>query len=274
MNSGIIRPMARPNLSYLKNLILTLFGVATGVFTGLTGISNAIVVMGGLGYLVGQRVTRAAQAALGAACAAGAGSFLSYQQNSDIAWSWVLPLLIGQTTGAVIAQLAGAKILSLTWVQRLGGVIVAAVGVLFLIPSMRDAMAAAGTQHIAPDAPLTVASVAVLVGMSLLVGLVGGIIRIGGVLLVPATIFFLHASAHVAQGTAIVVLVVAASPVILVQLVRPDEENSAKSWVPFGAFFGGLIGAFLSIPMAEPAALTAIGSACAAVGIIGMRAKR
>ena len=38
LGSGIIRVMARPNLSYLKNVILFLFGLPLGLLTGLTAV--------------------------------------------------------------------------------------------------------------------------------------------------------------------------------------------------------------------------------------------
>jgi uncharacterized membrane protein YfcA len=267
--------MARPNLSYLKNLFLALFGVPCGILTGLTGLSNGLPVTAGLRYLVGLRDERAAQAALGATCAAGIGGTLSYLQHGEIAWRWVIPLLVGLTVGGVLAQRIGRGLVALDWVPRVGGLFVAAAGALLLTPASRlMILGVPSLPHFTHTASLTAAAGVVLAGVAALIGLVGGLIRFGGVLLVPAVILLLRAPAHVAQGTAIVVLVIAALPVLLAQLLRPAPENTSKTWVPFGAFFGGLVGAYYATMLSEPASLTAVGSACAVIGVIGMLMKR
>jgi len=75
------------------------------------------------------------------------------------------------------------------------------------------------------------------------VGLVSRLLRLGGVLMVPAAIYGLGIPPHMAQGTALVVLALASLPGMLIHARRGDVEAQAATWLSAGAVFGGLAGA-------------------------------
>jgi uncharacterized membrane protein YfcA len=81
--------------------------------------------------------------------------------------------------------------------------------------------------------------------------------EVGGVLVVPAAEYLLHLPPLVAQGTALVVLMLAALPGLAIYASRRDVEVQSASWMSFGALIGGLIGAYYAVHM-RPVLLVAI----------------
>jgi uncharacterized protein len=92
-------------------------------------------------------------------------------------------------------------------------------------------------------------SPAALVCLGLLAGIVSGIVGIGGgVLIIPALIFFFGLSQHLAQGTTLALLVPPIGLLAAWTYYRAGFVNlEMAAWICVGFFFGGLLGARIAI---------------------------
>ncbi|MBV9850158.1 MAG: sulfite exporter TauE/SafE family protein [Armatimonadetes bacterium] len=230
--------MARPNLSYLKSLFLFLFGLPTGVLTGLTAIGSSVVLVPGIRWLLGLRPARAGATALAVTAFAALAGLLAYAQHGHVRGRLALLLTLGQIIGAgwgarLVARAPGLARLHLLWV-----VLVLALG-LALAAQGRGVLHGRPWLTPLPDASLWPAAL----GTALLVGLVSRVVELGGVLLVPAEVDLLRLPPHLAQGTALIVLLLAALPGMLIYARRGDLEPQATVWLSVGGVFGSLFGA-------------------------------
>lgn len=256
--------MARPDLSYLKNLFLFLLGLPFGILSGLTGIGSSIAVLPSVRLLLGLRLARAAGTALAVTFFAALSGVLSYQQHGAVRWGLAVLLTVGQIVGAAWGQKLVDRAPNLARLSVLWAILVAAGGI---------GMIYAGTRaHLPPGlwpecrAPAFLfAPTALLV--SLLVGAVSRIMALGGVLLVPAAIFLLSLPPHAAQGTALVVLILASLPGMLIHARRGEVEPQSATWLSVGAVFGGLTGAFYAVRLPDHALVFVFGLALAILGV-------
>jgi hypothetical protein len=72
--------MSRPNLSYLKNIILAIFGIPCGILTGLTGISNTYFASPMLSKMIGASGARLIGSTLAIATFSALTGLLAYGQ--------------------------------------------------------------------------------------------------------------------------------------------------------------------------------------------------
>ncbi len=242
--------MARPNLSYLRNLSLVLFGLPFGVLTGLTGAGGSLVLIPGLRWLLGLRPGRAAATALAVTNFVALAALLSYAQHGDVRWGPALLLTLGQIVGAGW----GARLLeaapALSRLRPLWALLLIAGG---------SALAAQGRGLFVWHpwvSPLTgIGFWGATLGVALAVGLVSRLAELGGVLLVPAAIELLRLPPHAAQGTALVVLLLAALPATLLHARDGSLEPQATVWLSVGAVLGALVGAAAAVQSLTDAGL-------------------
>lgn len=239
--SGILRFMARPNLSYLKNVILFLVGLPCGALTGLTGAGNSVASAPLLGYLVALRGARRAGTALAVTFFAALGALLSYAQHGLIHWGLGVTLAVGQVVGAVQGQRLLDRAPSLARGRLLWATLVVGAGLAMAAHALGVAGWKGLPSPLLPDRGLL--GVVAVFGLALVVGAASRVIELGGVLLVPAAIYGLGLSPHAAQGTALVVLLLAALPGMLIHARRGDVAPQPAAWVSLGALFGALMGA-------------------------------
>ncbi len=242
--SGIIGVMARPNLSYLKNLILFLFGLPLGLLTGLTAIAGSVFAVPVVRSLLGLRPARAVGVGLAVTFSAALASILSYAQHGFVLGWLALLLAVFQVVGAAWGERAAARLPVLDRLPWLWGTLVIAGGVGMLaqglgqfgrhVPWHTDFL---HRPWFYPEAAL----------VAVAVGLVSRLLGLGGVLMVPAAIYGLGMPPHAAQGTALVVLALASLPGMLIHARRGDVEPQAATWLSAGAVFGGLSGAFWAV---------------------------
>lgn len=242
--------MARPNLSYLKNLFLFFCGVPAGALTGLTGMGSSVLLAPGIRWLLGLRPVRAAATALAATAFAALAALLSYAQHGDVRWVLALLLTLGQIIGAGWGTRLLAHVPVLTRLPLLWGILILAGGLALM----------AQGQHMLPERPWDhpiggPVFWLLALGVAALVGMVSRVIELGGVLLVPAAVELLHLPPHVAQGTALVVLVLAALPGMLIYSRRGDLEPQATVWLSVGGVFGALAGAYWASQLRSESAL-------------------
>lgn len=240
--SGILRFMARPDLSYLKNLILFLVGLPCGGLTGLTGMGSSVASVPLLRFLLALRGARNAGTALAVTLFAAAGALLSYAQHGFVHWGLGALLAVGQFAGAVQGQRLLDRAPSLARRGLLWAILVIVVGLLMAA----NALGVDGWKGSpAPPGPMrgVLGGVAAFL-VAFVVGAVSRVIETGGVLLVPAAIYALGLTPHAAQGTALVVLILAALPGMLIHARRGDVPAQPAAWVSLGGVFGALVGAY------------------------------
>ena len=257
--------MARPDLSYLKNVFLFLFGLPLGLLTGLSAISGSVFGVPMVRRLLGLRPARAVGVGLTLTFFAALAGILSYAQHGDVRLGLAILLFLFQTLGAVIAERLLLSRPNLERLPQLWGTLIIAGGLAMLAsgfgylhgPPLPPALTAHGFEFYALTAILAAA-----------VGLTSRVFGLGGVLIVPAMIYGLGLPPHVAQGTALIVLAIAGLPPLLVHFQRGDIESQSATWLSAGAVFGALTGALLAVTrLSESALLVLFGLLLTIMGL-------
>jgi uncharacterized membrane protein YfcA len=231
--------MARPNLSYLKNLFLSLSGLPAGLLTGLTGVGSSVVLVPSIRWLLGLRPGRAAATALAVTNFVALAGLLSYSQHGDVRWGLALLLTLGQIIGAGWGARLVERQPALIRLRPLWALLLV-VGGLVLVAQGRGMFVWHPWLTPLPKAEFWVLACIVAVA----VGLLSRLMELGGVLLIPIAVEALRLPPHTAQGTALVVLLLAALPAMLIYARRGDLEPQGTVWLSVGGVFGALIGAY------------------------------
>ena len=256
--------MARPNLSYLKNLLLFLFGLPLGLLTGLTGTAASVFAIPGVRSLLGLHPARAIGTSLVVTFFAALASLLSFAQHDFLRGWLALILLVGLSVGKVLGQRVGS-VPPLNW---LWGTLLAAAGLAMTAQGL-------GFLHIATHyallpiaVPHTFTFLAAALLLTLVLGAVCHWMGMGAELLVPLEVYGLGLSMHAAIGTAILVLVLASLPGVLLLLRRRQIEPQSATWLSFGGLLGGLAGALWAVSLPNPDLIVLFGLLLALLGIL------
>ncbi len=258
--------MARPDLSYLKNVLLFLLGLPLGLLTGLTAVSGSVFGVPAVRRLLGLRPARAIGVGLTLTFFAALAGILSYAQHGDVQIGLALLLFVFQTVGALGAERLLVKFPTLERLSLVWGILVTAGGL---------AMLAQGLGYLhgpLPSFAISFHSLGFYLLAALLaiaVGLVSRVFGLGGVLIVPAVIYGLGLSPHHAQGTALVVLALASLPGVLAHARRGDIEPQSATWLSSGAILGALTGALFAVTVFPDHALIVLfGLLLAVLGLM------
>lgn len=256
--------MARPNLSYLKNMILFLYGLPLGMLTGLTAIASSVFAVPVVRSLLGLRPARAVGTGLAVTFFAAFASILSYSQHHFLFGSLVLLLTLCQIIGAVWGERAAARFPRLERASPLWGTLVTAGGLAMLANGM--GFVGRPEWRLGPHTDLAFFGLAGTVALA--VGAVSRVIGLGGVLLVPAEIYLLSLPPHLAQGTALIVLALASLPGMLIHARRGDIEPQGATWLSAGGVFGGLAGALWAVTLPDRILVILFGLVLTVLGIM------
>lgn len=226
-------------------MMLFLFGLPCGMLAGLTGIAAGVVAQPLLRFLLGLRGSRLVGSALAVTFFAALSAVLSYSQHRFIDWGYAVYFVIGQTVGAVVAQRFVKRFPQVSGLNWLWASVVVAIGLAMCVQG------AGGYQlwrhHLVHLEDGLGEAILYMTVVPVLTGFASGVMRLGGVLTVPAAMYALGAAAPVAQGIAIVVLLIASLPAVLAHGARRDLEPASATWMSLGAIFGGLVGAFYAV---------------------------
>lgn len=261
---GILRGMARPNLSYLKNLLLFLFGLPLGLLTGLTGMAASVFAVPGVRSLLGLHPARAIGTSLVVTFFAALASLLSFGQHDFLRGWLALALLVGLSIGKVLGQRVGS-VPPLNW---LWGSLLAAAGLAMTAQGLGFLPSMTGHSFLTNSAPHTFLFLGVALLLSLMLGAVSHWMGLGAELLVPLEVYVLGLSPHLAIGTAILVLVLASLPGVLLLLSRRQIEPQSATWLSFGGFLGGLVGALWAVSLPNTFLVVLFGLLLAVLGIL------
>ncbi|MGO8671929.1 MAG: sulfite exporter TauE/SafE family protein [Capsulimonadaceae bacterium] len=257
--------MRRPDLSYLKNLLLGAAGIVCGTLTGLTVAAGSTVSTPLVRYLLGLRPSRAGATALATTFCGALSAIFTYNRHHGV--HWVL--------GAVLAL---TQIIGVTWAQRQLGVLRGpAMRTVWTLAAIAMGLAiiaeAHGLVRISRAVPLVwartgIGAIVWPVAVGLAVGALSQVMDLGGILVVPAGFLLLGLSPLSAQGTALAGLLIVSLPGVLIYARSGNFDAGSASWMSLGALFGGLIGSYYATTVLSPSGLVLIfGIASILIGL-------
>jgi uncharacterized protein len=105
--------------------------------------------------------------------------------------------------------------------------------------------------------------------LGLLVGVLSGIVGIGGgILIIPALVFFFHMSQHKAQGTSLGALLAPIGALAFWEYYRAGNVDvKAALWIALGFLVGGYFGGLWAQRLPEVALQRVFGGLLVAIGI-------
>ena len=214
--------------------------------------------------MLGLRPARAVGVGLAVTFFAAFAALLSYGQHGFLLVGLALLLTGCQIVGAAWGERLASRFPALERLVWLWGTLVTAGGLAMLA----QGWGFLGPTHWTGFAPhgLTFYLLATLA--SLAVGAFSRMIGLGGVLLVPAAIYWLGLTPHQAQGTAIIVLALASLPGMLIHARRGDVEPQSATWLSAGAVFGGLSGALWAVSLPDRVLVFVFGLMLTILGIM------
>jgi uncharacterized membrane protein YfcA len=262
--------MARRNLSYLRNQLLFLCGLPCGVFTGLTGIGTSVLLMPLLGFLLGMRGSRASGVTLAVTFFAALTGMLSYGLHHEVNAVLAVLLAVGQFVGAICGQRIAIRwpVLARPNIGWTLLIILIGLGMMANALGWPHAGLPATGAFSHPSIGARWLFWGEALATALIVGLVSRIIAFGAILLVPAEIYLLHLPIQAAAGTALLVLLLASLPGMLIHARQGEVDPRAGTWISAGAVLGTLIGAYYGA-VRVPSAMTLLvyGVVMIAVGL-------
>lgn len=258
--------MARPNLSYLKNLILAVVGLPCGMLTGLTGIGNSVVLLPLLRWLIALKGQALSGTTLVVMFFSAVTGLVAYWQVGDVLWPMGIALIIGYIPGAIIGGMAqpGNRPSAL---RPLWSVLTIALGFFMVANALHQVGPPIRLVYSTPYALTGPLLYAATFGMGLVVGLISRMADLGGVLMVPALIYIFRCPARYAQGTALFVLMIASLPGALRYGAVRQLDSRAAIWVSFGAVLGALIGSRGAFSLRAEGLILIYGAALLLIGL-------
>ena len=205
-------------------------GAVAGALSGLFGVGGGIVIVPGLVLLVSLAQRRAHATSLAAivpiALAGGAG----YALSGAVDWPAVGLLAVGAAAGTF----AGTTLLRAIPDRMLR--------MLFALFLLASAVALPFQVHAAThSAPLSPATMALLVGVGIIAGILAGLLGVGGgILMVPALVLLLDVPQAVAKGTSLVVII----PTAVVGTIRNVRAGQADLGLAAAAGLTGVLFGF------------------------------
>lgn len=108
-----------------------------------------------------------------------------------------------------------------------------------------------------------------LIGLGILTGVVSGVFGIGGgIILIPALVFFFGFSQHAAQGTTMALLVLPIGLLAAQEYYRRGfVDIRVGLLIAFGFFLGGLVGAKVATQLPDVALSRVFGAGLILLGI-------
>ena len=178
-------------------LVLALLGALTGMLSGLFGIGGGVVLVPLLTIFLGYQQRLAAGTSVAAILPAAIVGGIGYGIQGNVDWIAAVLLAVGIVIGAQIGSYLLAKVptSALRWLFMvfLLGVV---VSLWFVVPQRES------------EIDMTFALGIGLVALGLVTGVLSGLLGVGGgVIVVPALMFFFGANDLVAKGTSLIMLI-------------------------------------------------------------------
>jgi hypothetical protein len=253
--------MARPNLSYLKNLALVLTGVAVGAVSGLTGMGGALVLSPALAYLLGLRERKLAATTLIVTTVAAAFALVAYGQAHLLSLRAVLIFAVASVVGVGIGAAAPlAPWRSSRAVSILASVLTLSLSI-WMIYNVAAIAGSAGAPRMEPSLPG-------LFGAGFASAFIGKVGSVGGVLTVPAMVLIVGLVPARAQATALAAIVLISAIPTAMAASRKEPAPAPTFWSSFGAALGALAGSQFAVKLTATDLLLVYGVGLFAIGFV------
>lgn len=175
-------------------------GLLAGFLSGMFGIGGGILIVPGLVLFLGMEQRLAHGTSLAAAVPISLSALIGFAVAGEVDWIVSLWIIAGASIGALIGTRALRRLP--VYVLRICFAVVLAATAVRLLIHIPDA---------AGRGPLNVVMVVGLILLGLLSGILAGLLGVGGgIVIVPALVLFWGATAVVAKGTSLAVIVVTA----------------------------------------------------------------
>lgn len=219
----------KPQHSSQRVLSILLVGVGAGFLSGMFGVGGGILLVPGLVLFVKLDQRLAHGTSLAAVLPISASSLVSYWMHDNVDWRVAVCLAVGALAGAII----GTRLLEVLPHRTLA---IAFSGLLAVTAIRLFLPLDSGMRGV-----LSIGTIAALVGVGLLTGILAGLLGVGGgVVMVPAMMMLLHMPSTVAKGTSLAVII----PTSLMGTWRNRSKKNVdlKSAAVLG--FGGILSAY------------------------------
>lgn len=232
--SGIVRPSA---------ISLILIGVAGGILSGLFGIGGGTIIVPALALWLSMPQKISAGTSVAAVLPTAIVGAASYAWQGNIDWIAAGLLAVGIIIGAQVGSmlLSRLPVVGIQW-GFMAFLLVVIVSLWFVVPQRDDVI----------DLSVWLAIFLVIAGF--VTGILSGILGVGGgVVVVPALMFFFGASDLVAKGTSLAMMVPGSISATLGNLRRSNIDvraalyvgGAACLFVPFSSLFASWIDPFI-----------------------------
>jgi uncharacterized membrane protein YfcA len=262
--------MARPNLSYLKNLALTVTGLLVGILTGLTGMGAALILSPSLIWLLGLRDRPLSLVVLIVTTIASLFALLAYGQMHEI--SLYLAILFAVSNAVGIRAGAGSRFGRVR--DSRGAPFFWSFATLavagWLMYSASHGLASRLTDHSQEQWPLPLWAGVAISGF--IAGIVGKVGNVGGLLSMPCLLLVAGAQPLAAQATVLTALVLISVLPTASTLARREAPAAPSAWTGFGAALGALTGSRLAVELPSLKLMLTYGAGMYIVGFVRLLA--
>lgn len=238
-------------------LLLILVGVLAGLFSGMLGVGGGIVIVPLLVGLLHFDQHRAHASSLAAIVLIAVSGAARFGLGGEVEWAVGLALglggLIGSTAGAHLMNRLSPATLRLIF------------GILLILTGVRMLTAAAPEVGAAPS---TLTQALIGMGIGLVAGVASGLAGIGGgVVMVPAMVFFLGMAQHAAEGTSLLAILFTALAGTRVNLKNGRVDLKEATIVGAGGIVFAQVGASLALAMPAETLSQIFGAFVTLVGV-------
>ena len=223
-------------------LPLALVGVAAGILSGLFGIGGGTIIVPALVLWLGMPQKLAAGTSVAAILPAAITGATTYAINGNVDWIAAICLAVGIVAGAQVGShlLQRLPVNALKW-AFMAFLLVVIVSLWLVVPQRSDQIS------------ITVLSGVFLVIAGFITGILSGLLGIGGgIVVVPALMFFFGANDLVAKGSSLLMMIPGSISGTMGNFKRKNVDLRAAAivgvsacvFVPVGAMFAGWLDPF------------------------------
>lgn len=218
-------------------------------------------------YLLGLKPNRASATALATTFFGSLGAIYNYQLHNKVSWETGLILAVSQVIGAAI----GRNIFGVSKSARIKFVlsftaILSGLAIMAFTNAIYHISTSTFTFSIINNGLVKLLG---LIIIGILVGAVSHVLDLGGVLVIPACLLFLHMSPLASQGVALVVIMSVSILGLLIYAQTGDIEIQSAWWMSLGAIFGGLIGSYIAFNiLSELRLISLLGITLCIIGLV------
>lgn len=215
-------------------------GFAAGVLGSMLGLGGGIIVVPVLTFL-GFSPTASASNSLFAALSNSIASTISYSKQKRIVFSLGLKLGLISIPGTILGAIMSTDVTPGIFKILFGLILIASAAYLFLRKKIRD-----------KEKTLSIQMMFFVIGASFFAGIISAFFGIGGgIIFVPLMVVAIGMTMKKAAPTSQLILLFSSLSGIIVHSFLGHPDFIQAGFLAIGSFFGGIVGARLSIDIKE-----------------------